>query len=233
MTTLFLIIVTPSWAAHFHVVPGDPWANPDPYGYRYIALYINTEKDEEVIAADMLATFDPTVMKVRRIIGVEEVEQPASFWIDNMSIVGSDIAEGRIYIGAAINTPGDTFSGNGIIAALEVEIFKREDVHFTFVCEPGNLNDSNISSNSADARDIINCSRNTNAPLVLPPITPRPPCTYLPKDGFPGDYNCDTKVTLADFEVWRSRYIEGSASLKGFELWRRVFTRPGPSVNEN
>lgn len=40
-----------------------------------------------------------------------------------------------------------------------------------------------------------------------------------------GDYNCDTFVTLADFESWRKDYIRGISSFSYFENFRRGFKK--------
>jgi hypothetical protein len=121
------------------------------------------------------------------------------------------------------------------IATMHVKPRKVGTTTFRFTCTPGRTDDSNIMGNTPGANDIIDCSKNNGGNYTIKPgdiittSTPTPP-PVCSKSKVLGDYSCDGKIDLADFEEWRQDYILGKATLKEFEEFRTAFTSDGSST---
>lgn len=212
---LFLLSPKPSLAANLDFSFGEYAISKDQVVP--IELWVNTD-NAKILAVDAYVTYDPAFISI---VGVEDGPR--------MSVVSKDISNSKVlYIGAIKSLPKDEITGHIKLAAIKVRPKKIGTTHLAFRCTDNRTDDSNIVEDSIKAEDIINCEKNVGSliSIVQPTITPIQ-CTE-PRTS--GDFNCDQKVDLKDFEKWRQDFLEGKSTLKEFEIFREAFTSPGDVI---
>jgi len=134
-----------------------------------VKLEINTE-GEQTTSADVVLLFDKDVLEVTGVT-------PADFYPQNFK----NIAEGKVYIGGAVESPTEYKSGEDTLATITFKGKTEGTTVVRFDCTPGKTSDSNISKNDDTATDILDCTKLVNGTYTVGgdgDTTPRP--TFAP-----------------------------------------------------
>ncbi len=114
-------------------------------------------EEKEILGVDALIEYDPAICEIESItdgdfleIGIKEFSQP-----------------GKIYIAGVVSNPGESITGEGVLATLQCKALAGGKTTFTYTCETGETNESNISEKSTDAPDLIQCSLNGEAVVTV------------------------------------------------------------------
>lgn len=110
----------------------------------------------EILGVDALIEYDKNLFKVESITD-------GTF----LTVTTKDSGvEGKIYIAGAVESPGESVTGSGVLASIKLKALANGTSSVRYVCELGETGESNISEASLDATDLIECSQNGQATLV-------------------------------------------------------------------
>ncbi|KXK11178.1 MAG: Cohesin domain protein [Microgenomates bacterium OLB23] len=114
-------------------------------------------EEKEILGVDALIEYDPAICEIESItdgdfleIGIKEFTQP-----------------GKIYIAGVVSSPGESVTGEGVLASVQCKAKAAGTTTFTYTCETGETNESNISEKSTDAPDLIQCALNGEAVVTV------------------------------------------------------------------
>jgi hypothetical protein len=114
-------------------------------------------EEKEILGVDALIEYDPAICEIESItdgdfleIGIKEFTQP-----------------GKIYIAGVVSNPGESVTGEGVLASVQCKAKASGKTTFTYTCETGETNESNISEKSTDAPDLIQCASNGEAVVTV------------------------------------------------------------------
>lgn len=112
---------------------------------------------EEILGADVLIRYDSDLLEVVSITDGT-----------HMTIGKKDTATPhKIYFAPVVEDPGSPVKGTGTVATITFKAKVESTSELNFECELGETNESNILKNDLDATDIITCSDNGKATIVI------------------------------------------------------------------
>lgn len=116
-------------------------------------------------AADGILATDAKITYDKALCQVTKIDNGTYF----TTLGKADFATpGQVYVAAIVDDPGDFKKGTGTYATMTVTCNNSGTATFSYVCTPGETgNDSNIANNDFDATDVINCSENGTARVVI------------------------------------------------------------------
>lgn len=113
--------------------------------------------DSEVLGVDALLQYDEDILEVVSMtdgtflsIGTKEFGEP-----------------GKAYIAGLVENASESVTGSGPLVDVTFKAQSGGTSDVTFVCREGETGESNISENSTDATDLIECSQNGEAVIVV------------------------------------------------------------------
>lgn len=113
--------------------------------------------EDEALGVDALIEYDSSLLEVQDIIdgtllpiALEEYDETD-----------------KIYVVGLSDNSLESVSGEGVLATISFKALSGGTVNMSYICELGETGDSNISENSLDALDIIECSENGDAVIVI------------------------------------------------------------------
>ena len=111
----------------------------------------------EVLGVDALIEYDAGVLEV---VGIQD----GTF----LSVGTKEYGEpGKIYIAGLVDNAAESVTGSGPLADVTFKAIAGGTSDVTFICREGETGESNISENSTDATDLIECSSNGEAVVVV------------------------------------------------------------------
>ncbi|OGK16751.1 hypothetical protein A3H80_01410 [Candidatus Roizmanbacteria bacterium RIFCSPLOWO2_02_FULL_37_19] len=113
--------------------------------------------DKQVLSVDALINFDGNVLQV------ESITNGTYLDIGQKDFKNT----GKAYIAGVVAGPGVTVTGKGTLAKILFKAKAKGRTNITFICEMGEKTESNISEASIDATDLIECSQNGQAVVVV------------------------------------------------------------------
>jgi len=181
ITTLaiaFFFVVAPVMAkASAATLKFDPTTISTNVGEIFKLDVIVDAEDKEILGVDALVEFDSAICEVESItdgdfleIGIKEFTQP-----------------GKIYIAGVVSNPGESVTGEGVLATIQCKAKAAGKTTFTYNCETGETNESNISEKSTDAPDLIQCALNGEAVVTVGGGTATKPKTSTGSAKTPGE----------------------------------------------
>jgi hypothetical protein len=147
-------------------------------------LQINVDAGtKEVLGVDALLQYDNTKLKVE---GITDGTY--------LSVGQKDTNKsGKVYVAGVVDSPGESVTGSGVLATVKFKVIAGGESEVKYICEIGETNESNISENSTDAPDLIDCSTNGKAIITAgggtssggttPGSSSTTPPSTLPKTG--------------------------------------------------
>lgn len=127
--------------------------------------------DEEFIldvmidaGSDQVLASDARIIYDEQLLSVVEIADGEYF-----TVAKKDFSTpGTIYIAAIVQNPAEAKTGSGVIASITFKGLQNGTGTVSFVCTPGETaRDSNIAKDDIDATDIIECSANVDADVVI------------------------------------------------------------------
>src|SRR3989338_1676337 len=167
----------------------------------------------QILSTDIRINYDPDYLDI---VGIDEGNYfpslPRKVW---------DSTKGIIYIAGIVEKPKDYKTGSGTVATIRVNARKTGTTKLTIICKPNETaQDSNITKDSVNAEDIINCSKNVDSVINIDGLTPVPTIDSS-KDR--GDYDDDGTITYNDFVKWKDDFVQTLSRLRYFESWRKIY----------
>lgn len=155
-------------------------------------------ENKQILGVDALIEFNADILEVESItdgdfleIGIKEFTQP-----------------GKIYIAGVVSSPGESVTGEGVLATVQFRAKTGGSATITYTCEPDETNESNISEKSTDAPDLIVCASNGEAVITVGPSVKKPTATpsartptELPRSGIMEDFMLYGALGIALFIV--------------------------------
>ena len=112
---------------------------------------------DEALGVDALMEYDSEKLKVNNITN-------GTFLTVNTKEYGNP---GSIYVGAVVESSGESVTGSGPLATITFEAIGSGTSNVTFVCEIDETGESNIPENSPDVPDLLECSQNGEAVVIV------------------------------------------------------------------
>lgn len=75
--------------------------------------------------------------------------------------------DGKAYVAGMVESAGESVTGSGELIDIAFKAKAGGTSTISFICELGETGESNISENSTDATDLIECSQNGEAVIVV------------------------------------------------------------------
>lgn len=154
----FFLYIAPTWGDAFAAtLKFDPSTISTNAGEPLkLDVVVDTE-DKEILGVDALIEYNASICEIESItdgdfleVGIKEFSQP-----------------GKIYIAGVVSSPGESVTGKGVLATIQCKAKSAGTTKFTYVCETGETNESNISEKSTDAPDLIQCALNGEAVVTV------------------------------------------------------------------
>lgn len=111
----------------------------------------------EVLGVDALIQYDKDMFEVT---GFTD----GTFLSVGAKEPGSD---GKAYVAGMVESAGESVTGSGELVDITFKAKESGTSTISFICELGETGESNISENSTDATDLIECSQNGEAVVVV------------------------------------------------------------------
>jgi len=80
--------------------------------------------------------------------------------------------DGKVYVVGLVNSPGEAVQGKDVLSTVTFKAKAAGTTNMSYLCEINDTRESNISENSTDAPDIIECSSNGKTVVVVTGGTP-------------------------------------------------------------
>jgi hypothetical protein len=114
-------------------------------------------EDAEVLGVDALIEYDKDMLEITNIAD-------GTF----LSIGAKEHSEdGKAYVAGMVESAGESVTGAGDLVDITFKALSGGTTNVSFICELGETGESNISENSTDATDLIECSQNGEAVVVI------------------------------------------------------------------
>lgn len=162
ISTIFALGAFLVASPHIHAVSAatlkfDPSTVSTNVGETFKLDVVADAEDKEILGVDALIEYDPAICEIESItdgdfleVGIKEFTQP-----------------GKIYIAGVVSNPGESITGEGVLATIQCKALAGGTTTFSYVCETGETNESNISEKSTDAPDLIQCALNGEAVVTV------------------------------------------------------------------
>ncbi len=154
---LYIYTASVSGAVFAATLKFDPTTISTNTGETFTLDVVVDAEDKEILGVDALIEYNASICEVESItdgdfleIGIKEFTQP-----------------GKIYIAGVVSNPGESVTGEGVLASIQCRAKSAGTTKFTYTCETGETNESNISEKSTDAPDLIECSLNGEAVVTV------------------------------------------------------------------
>src|SRR3989344_6429362 len=157
-SSLFVLFILPIFtAAQAATLQFNPSSINKKVGETFELEVVVDAGDKEVLSVDALVDFDGNILEVQSITD--------GTYLD---IGQKDFkSTGKAYIAGVVPGPGVTVTGKGTLAKILFKAKSSGRATITFDCELGEKTESNISEATIDATDLIECSQNGEAVVVI------------------------------------------------------------------
>lgn len=152
------LYAAPTWGSAFAAtLKFDPTTISTTVGETFKLDVVVDAEDKQILGVDAQIEYSGSICEVESItdgdfleVGIKEFTLP-----------------GKIYIAGVVASPGESVTGKGVLATIQCKAKAAGTTKFTYTCETGATNESNISEKSTDAPDLIQCSLNGEAVVTV------------------------------------------------------------------
>jgi len=157
-SSLFVLFILPIFtAAQAATLQFNPSSINKKVGETFELEVVVDAGDKEVLSVDALVNFDGNILEVQSITDGTYLD------IGQKDFKSS----GKAYVAGVVPGPGVTVTGKGTLAKILFKAKANGRATVTFDCEMGEKTESNISEAVIDATDLIECSQNGEAIVVV------------------------------------------------------------------
>jgi len=155
MTILFVVCgVSAAEAATLQFKPSSVTANP---GDTFDLEVVVDAETKEILAVDALFEYDANVLSIESMADGTYLE-----------IAQKEFSEqGKGYAAGVVQQAGTSVTGKGTLVTVKFKAKAAGSTKVSFICKIGDKTESNISEASIDAPDLIDCSSNGVADVVV------------------------------------------------------------------